>query len=57
MEAVAPLAALLENTDDENFIIREAIPMEQLAIRLQGDATQHQSAMRRKAIMQQINSG
>ena len=29
MEAVAPLAALLEQTDDENFTIREAIPMVQ----------------------------
>ena len=47
MEAVAPLAALLEHTDDENFTIREAIPMLQSAIRLLGDATQHQSTMRR----------
>ena len=55
MEAVAPLAALLEQTDDENFTIREAIPMVQSAIRLLGDATQHQSAMRRKVIMQHLN--
>ena len=55
MEGVAPLAALLEHTDDENFTIREVIPMVQSAIRLLGDATQHQSAMRRKAIMQHLN--
>ena len=62
LETVAPLAALLEQTDDENFTIREAIPMVQSAIpmvqsaiRLLGDATQHQSAMRRKAIMQHLN--
>ena len=55
MEAVAPLAALLENTDDDKFTIKEAIPMVQSAIRLLGDATQHQSSMRRKAIMQHLN--
>ena len=55
MEAVAPLAALLEQTNDENFTISEAIPMVQSAIQLLGDATQHQSAMRRKAIMQHLN--
>ena len=42
MEADAPLAALLENTEDDNFTIREAIPMVQSAIRLLGDATQLQ---------------
>ena len=47
MEAVASLAALLEHTDDENFTIREAIPMLQSAILLLGDATRHQLAMRR----------
>ena len=55
MEGVALLAALLKHTDDENFTIREVIPMVQSAIRLLGDATQHQSAMRRKAIMQHLN--
>ena len=39
MEAVAPLAALLENTDDDNFTIKEAISMVQSAIQLLGDAT------------------
>ena len=55
MEAVAPLAAFLESTDDENFTIKEAIPMVQSAIKLLGDATQHHSAIRRKAIMQHLN--
>jgi len=32
MEAIVPLAALLESTDDENFIIKEATPMVQAAI-------------------------
>ena len=27
IKAVAPLVPLLENTDDDNFIIKEAIPM------------------------------
>jgi len=39
MEAMAPLAALLESTDDENFTIKEAIPMVQSAVRLLEDAT------------------
>jgi len=55
MEAIAPLAAVLESTDDEKFTIREAIPMVQTAIRLLGDAVQHQSSLRRKAIMQHLN--
>ena len=55
MEAMAPLAALLESTDDENFTIKEAIPMVQSAVRLLGDATQHHSSLRRKAIMQHLN--
>ena len=53
-QKMSPLAALLEQTDNENFTIRDAIPMVQSAIRLLGDATQHQSAMRRKAIMQHL---
>ena len=55
MEAIASLAALLENTDDDNFTIKDAIPMVQSAIQLLGDAAQHQSSMRRKAIMQHLN--
>jgi len=55
MEAIAPLAALLEKTDDENFTIKEAIPMVQSAIWLLGDAMQHHSSLRRKAIMQHLN--
>ena len=55
MEAIAPLAALLENTDDENFTIKEAISMVQSAIRLLGDAMQHHSYLRRKAIMQHLD--
>jgi len=55
MEAVAPLAAFLESTDDENFMVKEAIPMVQSAIKLLGDATQHHSVIRRKAIMQHLN--
>ena len=55
MEAVAPLTALLENTEDELFTIKEAIPMVQAAIQLLGDAAQHHSSLRRKAIMQHLN--
>ena len=55
MEAVTPLAALLESTGDETFTIKEAISMVQSAIRLLGDATQHHSSLRRKAIMQHLN--
>ena len=55
MEAVTPLAALLESTGEETFTIKEAIPMVQSAIRLLGDATRHHSSLRRKAIMQQLN--
>jgi len=53
MEAMAPLA---ESTDDENFTIKEAIPMVQSAVRLLGDATQYHLSIRRKAIMQHLNS-
>jgi len=52
MKAVAPLTALLENTGDESFTLKEAIPM---IIQLLGDATQHHSSQRRKAIMQHLN--
>jgi len=38
MEAIAPLAAFLESTDDENFMVKEAISMVQSAIKLLGDA-------------------
>ena len=55
MEAIAPLAALLENTAEETFTIKEAIPMVQSAIQLLGDAAQHHSSLRRKAIMQHLN--
>ena len=59
MEVIAPLAALLESTGDETFTIKEAIPraipMVQSAICLLGDATQHHSSLRRKAIMQYLN--
>ena len=56
MEAIAPLTALLENTYDESFTFKEAIPMIQLAIQLLGDASQHHSSQRRKAITQHLNS-
>jgi len=55
MEAVTPLTALLESTDDETFSIKEAIPMVQAAIQLLGDAAQNHSSQRRKAIMQHLN--
>ena len=55
MEAIALLTALLENTDDESFTLKEAIPTIQLAIQLLGDAAQHHSSQRRKAIMQYLN--
>ena len=55
MEAIVPLAALLESTDDENFTIKEATPMVQAGIQLLGDATQHHSSLRRKAIMEHLN--
>ena len=45
MEAIAPLAALLE----------DAIPMVQSAIMLLGDAAQHHTSLRRKAILQYLN--
>ena len=48
MEAVAPLAALLESTDDESFTIKEAIPMVQSAVRLLEDATQYHSILKEK---------
>ena len=51
MEALAPLAACLEKASDDQFTIREAIPMIQSAIMLLGDAAQHHSSLQRKAIM------
>jgi len=55
MKVVVPLTALLENTGDESFTLKEAIPMIQSAIQLLGDAAQHHSSQRRKAIMQHLN--
>ena len=55
MEVTAPLVALLENTGDESFSMKEASPMVQSAIRLLGDAAQHHSSLRRKAIMKHLN--
>lgn len=55
MEALAPLAACLEKASDDQFTIREAIPMIQSAIMLLGDAAQHHSSLRRKAIMKHLN--
>jgi len=40
-------ATLAESTDNENFTIKEAIPMVQSAVRLLGDVTQHHSFLRR----------
>ena len=55
MEAIAPLAALLKNTGDEAFSLKDAIPMVQSAIMLLGDAAQHHTSLRRKAILQYLN--
>ena len=50
-ETMAPLATLLENMDDENFTIKEAIPM----VVSHSTATKHHSSLRRKVIMQHFN--
>ena len=55
VEVTAPLSALQESTRDESFSIKEAIPIMQSPIWLLGDAAQHYSALRRKAIMKHLN--
>ena len=55
IEAAIPLAACLEKAHKGDFSVAEVIPMIQAALMLMGDASQHQSSIRRKMLMQHFN--
>ena len=55
MEAMIPLVSCLEQAGDDEFTLKEAIPMIQSALVLLGDAAQHQSSLRRKEVMNHLN--
>ena len=55
VEAAIPLAECLEKAHEGDFSVAEAIPMIQAALMLMGDASQHQSSIRRKMLMQHFN--
>ena len=56
MEAMVPLASLLDQADKKDFTLKEAIPMIQSAIVLLGDAVQHQSSLSRTELMKASQS-
>ena len=55
MEAMVPLVSLLDQSNREDFTLKEAIPMIRSAIVLLGDAVQHQSSLRRTELMKYLN--
>ena len=55
LEAAGPLVAYLEKVHAGTFSLQEAIPMLQSSLMLMGDASQHQSSMRRKDILHHLN--
>lgn len=55
IEVTIPLAACLEKAHKGDFSATEAILMIQAALILMGDASQHQSSIRRKMLMQHFN--
>jgi len=55
IEAAIPLATCLEKAHEGDLSATEAVPMIQAALMLMGDASQHQSSLRRKMLMQHFN--
>ena len=55
LKAAGPLVACLEKAHEGNLSLQEAIPMLQSSLMLMGDASQHQSVMRRKDILHHLN--
>ena len=55
IEAAIPLATCLEKAHEGDLSAAEAVPMIQAALMLMGDASQHQSSLRRKMLMQHFN--
>ena len=56
LDAAVPLTACLEKAHGGELTVADTIPMIQSAIMLIGDASQHQSTLRRKLLMQHFNS-
>ena len=55
LEAAGPISACLEKANEGTLTLPEVIPMLQTSLVLMGDASQHQSSMRRQALLQQFN--
>ena len=55
LEAARPLVSLLETAHQDKLDPKTAVTMVQSALLLMGDASQHQSANRREAILKQLN--
>ena len=55
MEATGPLTACLEKAHDGELTVQDAVPMIQAALLLMGDAAQNHAALRRKAVLQNLN--
>ena len=55
LEAVGPLAAILERAGEDNLTLSEVIPMVQASLMLMGDASHHQSSQRRQHLLQHFN--
>ena len=55
LEAAGPISACLERANEGTLTLPEVIPMLQTSLVLMGDASQHQSSMRRQVLLQQFN--
>ena len=55
LDAAVPLTACLEKAHGGELTVADTIPMIQSALMLMGDASQHQSSLRRKLLMQHFN--
>ena len=56
LDAAGPMTACLEKAHERTLTITEAIPMLQSTLLLMGDVSQHQAFLRRKQILQHLNS-
>ena len=55
LEAAGPISACLERAHQGTLTLPEVIPMLQTSLVLMGDASQHQSSMRRQVLLEQFN--
>ena len=55
LDAAVPLTACLDKVHEGELTVADTIPMIQSALMLMGDASQHQSSLRRELLMQHFN--